>query len=136
MVKDHPVFAADPLFTKNTMGQDMSDVGHRNRANYLDHIYQYPSFNPLDKEALKNRVDHISKIVFQTPPVPKVSKFPDVESVQLIAYHRLITFRKMLDEVLGGSNRFWNVHRNPSFAAPFMNFQLTSPDGIGQINTQ
>ncbi len=136
LVKDHVVFSADPLFIKNTAGQDASDVGHRNRANYLDHIYQYPNFQPLDKDALKNRIDHISKMVFQAPPIPKVSNFPDVESVQLIAYHRLISFRKLLDEVLGSSNRFWNVHRNPPFATQFMNFQLATGDGIGQINTQ
>ncbi len=132
LVKDHPVFSADPLFTKNTLNQDASDAGHRNRANYLDHIYEYPNFQPLNREALKNRVDHISKMVFQTPPIPKISGFPDVDSVQLIAYHRLVSFRNLLDQELGGHNRFWNVHRNPPFATQFMNFQLTTANGIGQ----
>lgn len=133
LVKSNPMFAADPLFTKNSQGSDASDVGHRNRANYIDHIYKYPVFHPLNQDKLKDRIELISKIVFDDPPIPRLSEFPDVEYVQLIAYHRIIRFRKLLDEVLGGRNRFWNVHRNPSFAIEFMDFQLAEEEGLARV---
>jgi hypothetical protein len=84
----------------------------------------------LDEQTLRDRIEYISKIVFDAPPLPRFSKFPDIEYVQLIAYHRIIKFRKLLDEALGGRNRFWNVYRNPSFAIGFMDFQLTEGDGM------
>ena len=58
------------------------------------------------------------------PPLPRFSKFPDLEYVQVIAYHRIVRFRQLLDEVLGGKNRFWNVHRSPSFSVGYVDFQL------------
>jgi len=136
LVKRDSIFAADPLFTENKPDVDESDAGHRNFANYIDHIYRYPIFHPLDENAMKTRVDHISKIEIEDPrdpdppPIPRKDRFPDVERVQLIAYHRLVSFRKILDEVLADSNRFWNVHRNPSFATGFMNFQLAERSGF------
>ena len=66
------------------------------------------------------------------PPLPRISKFPDLEFVQVVAYHRLVTFRKLLDEVLGGKNRFWNVHRKPPFAIKFIDFQLAEGRGREQ----
>ena len=71
------------------------------------------------------------------PPQPcttatRISKFPDLEFVQVVAYHRLVTFRKLLDEVLGGKNRFWNVHRKPPFAIKFIDFQLAEGRGREQ----
>jgi hypothetical protein len=78
----------------------------------------------LDEAELKHRIEYISKIVFDAPPLPRFGSFPDLEHVQLIAYHRIVMFRRLLDEVLGGKNRFWNVHRNPSFAADFIDFQF------------
>jgi hypothetical protein len=132
LVKRDPVFAADPLFTDNNQDKDESDAAHRNFANYKDHISRYPVFHPLDKATIKERIDHISKIVFDDPPIPRSSRFPDVEYVQVIAYHRIISFRKLLDESLGRGNRFWNVHRTPPFAAEFMDFQLTAGSGITQ----
>ncbi len=132
LVKQDPVFAADPLFTENKQNTDESDAAHRNFANYIDHLCNYPTFRPLDKDTIINRVDHISKIIFQDVPIPRKSKFPDVEYVQLIAYHRLVSFRKILDEVLGASNRFWTVNRNPSFATGYTNFQLAEATGLPQ----
>lgn len=135
LVKRDPVFSADPLFTENKQDVDESDAAHRNFANYVDHIHKYPVFHPLDKALIKTRVDHISKIVLTDAPIPRRSKFPDVEYVQLIAYHRMVCFRKILDEALGKSNRFWNVHRNPSFATEFIDFQLAEGGGITQPTT-
>jgi hypothetical protein len=126
LVKRDVLFIGDALFTENDPGEDASDARHRNHANYADHVNKYPTFHPLDEKALKNRIEYISKIAFDAPPIPRLSEFPDVGFVQVIAYHRIVRFRQLLDEVLGGKNRFWNVNRNPSFAGEFIDFQLVA----------
>jgi hypothetical protein len=134
LLKQNAAFASDKLFTLNDSSSEDSDVRHRNHANYADHIGGFVAFKPLDERATKERIEYISKIAFDTPPLPRFSQFPDVEYVQLIAYHRLVHFRRLLDEVLGGKNRFWSVHRNPSFASEFIDFQLVKgSDAIQSI---
>jgi hypothetical protein len=123
-------FGSDPLFVLNNGSDDASDAGHRERCNYADHISAFPQFRPLDYHLVQDRIEHISQIPFSTPPIPRSSKFPDVESVQIVAYHRLVRFRQFVDEIAGGSNRFWNVHRVPSWARDLINFQLTEQGGI------
>jgi len=125
-------FNSDPLFPLNNSKStdDASDSGHRDKSNYADHLFKFPQFNPLDSVALQNRVKYISQIPFSTPPIPRRSKFPDVESVQIVAYHRLVRFRQFVDEIAGGSNRFWRVHRNPSWARGFIDFQLIEQGGL------
>lgn len=134
MVQKDSSFAADPLLA---LGRDVNpDVKHRNRANYADHIAGFPPFKVLNEQAVKNRVQHISSIPFSASPIPDPEeipdpdKFPDIGSVQIIAYHRLVRFRQLLDEIIGGSNRFWDVHRNPSWARGIIDFQLTEQDGL------
>jgi hypothetical protein len=73
--------------------------------------------------------------VFDAPPLPRFDKFPDVEYVQLIAYHRIVHFRRLLDEALGAKNRFWNVHRSPSFASGIIDFQLAEGRGLAQLGS-
>ena len=131
VVKDDPHFISDPLFTVNNAEDDVSDVGHRNRANYADHICAFPNFRALDEETLKRRVHRISQIPFDAPP--KQSRFPDVESVQVVAYHRLVRFRQFVDEILGGGNRFWKVHRSPSWTREMIDFQLTEQGGLSSL---
>ena len=133
LVKRSASFAEEELFTLNDPSSEESDIRHRNHANYSDHLASYLVFKPLDERALKDRIDYISKIAFDTPPIPRFSKFPDIEYVQVIAYHRLVSFRKFLDEIVGGKNRFWSVHRNPSFATNYINFQLAEGAGLGQV---
>jgi hypothetical protein len=132
-VKQNSGFNNDLVFTINKPDEEESDVRHRNHANYADHLSTYPVFKPLSREAVRDRIEFISKIAFDAPPLPRFSKFPDVENVQLIAYHRLVRFRKMVDETIGAQNRFWSVHRNPSFAAGLIDFQLVEGGGINQL---
>lgn len=136
LVKQDLHFAADPLFRLNESAPnvDASDAGHRERLNYADHIGQTPIFRSLDSPTLRSRIQFISDIQFSTPPIPKKSRAPDVESVQVIAYHRIVTFRRFLDEVLGGTNRFWSVHRNPAWASGMMDFQLTEQGALTAFN--
>jgi hypothetical protein len=125
IVKADKHFAADPFFTDYNPTIDDSDAAHRDRINYADHISEFPVFKPLDSKILKDRIDKISEIEFIAPPIPRVSRCPDVESVQIIAYHRLVRFRDLVDTILGGESRFWSVYRNPAWARDFMDFQLT-----------
>jgi hypothetical protein len=135
ILKQNIMFQGDGIFTENKPDADDSDVRHRNHANYSDHLALYPVFKPLDEQVLKDRIEYISKIVFNAPPLPRFSNFPDIEYVQLVAYHRIVRFRRLLDEALGGKNRFWNVYRNPSFTTGLMNFQLTEADGLAGVAT-
>jgi hypothetical protein len=120
VVKLNPLFAADQFFTQNE-----ADSAHRDWANYIDHLPQFPMFHPLDEASLKNRINKISEIEFSAPPIPDKNKYPDVENVQIVAYHRLVRFRNLVDATVGDTNRFWRVHRNPSWARDVMDFQLT-----------
>jgi hypothetical protein len=130
IVKKDPHFLSDPFFTDNNSAVDQSDVAHRDRANYADHLPHFPIFQPLDAVALRARIDRISDIEFGSPPVPRVSRYPDIEAVQIIAYHRLVRFRDLIDTVIGTGNRFWDVHRDPTWARKFMDFQLTEQETL------
>jgi len=135
-VKSHARFAADPFFTKNEEGQLRSDSGHRSKANYADHINQFPKFQALDEAYLKARVEKIANIELSDAPIPKAESYPDTENVQLIAYHRMIKFRKFVDEVLGGSNRFWNAQRKPEWCPDFLDFQIVEPKYVSLYKEQ
>lgn len=130
VVKKDSHFNSDPLFTVNESHVDVSDVAHRDRANYSDHLGTCPKFLALDSETLKSQIQFISQIDFTTPPIPDRRKFPDTDSVQVVAYHRIVKFRSILDEVFGGKNRFWNVHRNPTFGDGMIDYQLTKQSGL------
>lgn len=130
-VKQDSNFYNNPFFTSNeddpAKPDAESDAGHRNKANYFDHIDSFPFFQPLSEDAMKDRIKYISKIELSAVPVPRKSSYPDIDHVQLVAYHRLIIFRSLLDNVLGGSNTFWKVHRNPAWCSAYINFQVVKP---------
>jgi hypothetical protein len=134
-VKEDEHFEADPIFTRYAPNAEVSDVRHRDRANYSDHLNVYPAFRALDRAELKQRVAMISQIEFQDPPIPDIGCFVDLESVQIVAYHRMVKYRQFVDQALGGENRFWNVHRNPNFASDVINFQLVESRGLGGIGS-
>jgi hypothetical protein len=136
VVKEDPQFASDPFFRRNVLIDDMSESGHRERANYADHVAELPTFRVIDRDTLCNRITQISQIQFEAPPVPRLGQFPDVESVQIIAYHRLVRFRQLLDEGVGVKNRFWGVHRQPSWADRLIDFQLTEQGGLTSAATR
>ncbi len=134
VVRQDSHFASDPLFTDNNRPNDddePSDVGHRDHANYADHIDRFPTFRPLDDEALRRRVQFIAQMGFDTPPIPRRSRFPDNDSVQVVAYHRIVRFRQFLDEIIGEANRFWKFHRTPTWTSGMIDFQLAEQRGLG-----
>jgi hypothetical protein len=131
-VKADVHFKDDPFFTDSlpVSGSDSSDVRHRDHANYADSLAPYPNFRPLDEDTLKNRISAISQIEITDPPIPRLEEFPDLDNVQLVAYHRIVRYRQFLDEILGQDSRFWRVQRNPTFAAGILNFQITQSTGL------
>ncbi len=126
-VSEHPQLIADPFFYAFRGDVPNSDGAHRNKANYLDHIDRFPVFLPLDAGFLEKRVERISNVVFSDVPVPRADSFPDTVNVQFVAYHRLVKFRRLLDEALGSKNRFWKVQRNPSWCPSTLNFSVVDP---------
>lgn len=138
LVKRDPSFSADPLFRSNVEESDsgISEVKHRDWANYCDHLSSYlPTFIPLNEQILKDRIAFIAGMHFDAPPFPQKSKFPDVETIQILAYHRIVRFRNVVNEVLGDSNRFWKVHRTPVWTAELTSFQLAEQGGISSISS-
>ena len=129
-VHEHPFFITNSFFPENNEYNVISDSAHRNKANYFDHLNGFPPFQVLDEIYLKQRVSVISKIEIDDAPIPNSESdpYPDIENVQIMAYHRMVKFREFIDNILGGSNRFWNVHRKPSWCPNFLNFQLVKPE--------
>jgi hypothetical protein len=131
VLKKHPFFLNDPFFTINDFNLDESDSGHRNKANYFDHLNNFPHFQVLDEEFLKQRLVAMSRTVVNDAPLPNKTNYPDIDNVQLIAYHRLVKYKMFLDEILGAnSNRFWAHHRRPTWCPQFVNFQIANPEHI------
>jgi hypothetical protein len=131
VVKDSPRFFDNPFFTRNEEGStesDRSDVAHRSKANYADHLDRFPAFEVLDEAYLKHRVKMIASMALSDAPIPRAEAYPDTDNVQLMAYHRLIQLRKFIDGALGESNRYWNAHRNPRWCTNFTDFQIVEPE--------
>lgn len=129
-VKQHYAFSSDDLFTENPEDHDESDVAHRNYANYIDHLDNFQTFRPLDIKEITERIEFISKMQISTFEIPNRKKYPDLEPVQIVAYHRILRYRELLNEVLGDSNRFWTVHRTPSWCDGILNFQRVKPNPL------
>lgn len=124
VVKKHSRFIGDPFFTINDESQPRSDSGHRCKANYADHINSFPAFQILDEVYLKERVEKIASVELSDAPIPMTGSYPDIENVQLVAYHRMVKFRRLVDEVLGGANRFWSVQRCPGWSQRYLDYQI------------
>ena len=142
LVHESTFFRSDPFFYHNddappppgTMQDFISDGGHRNRANYGDHIGLFPVFTPLNDTDLELRLDKLSKIEINDPPRPNVDRFPDIDNVQLIAYHRILKYRAFLDEILSTSKGFWAKQRDPSWKPAYFDFQATGVNYSGFLS--
>lgn len=131
IVKDSPQFSSDPLLRTNL--EDSDESMHRAKANYYDHVNHFYQFSPLDRQELKNRISWVSKTPLTAAPVFDQSKFPEVDKVQLVAYHRIILFRKFLDGILGSRSRYWNYYRTPSWSSGYLDFQIVQAEGLESL---
>jgi len=128
-VKENHFFSTNAFYTTNEETVIESDSAHRNKANYYDHIGRFPPFQILDLPFLKQRMNVISTMIVHFAPIPQTNSYPDLDSVQLIAYYRLVNFRLFLDDIVL-TNRFWGVHRNPKWCPDFIKFQLNNEELI------
>lgn len=135
-VKGSARFANDPFFIFNDDDRDDSDSSHRSHANYTDHVDRFTNFQPPNKQELLNRIQFLSTVELSSVPIPNRQKFPDIAAVQLIAYHRIVRFRSFLDEILGSSNRLWNIHRSPPWCSDFLDFQVVEPTFLKVYGTK
>lgn len=135
IVKNSSLFRGDPLFTNNNEFVQYSDSGHRNRANYVDHLDRFIDFQILDEPYLKERIKKIAEVDLSNIQIPDKYMYPDLDNVQLVAYHRMIKFRTFLDEVLGGTNRYWLYHRKPDWCSGYLDFQIIEPKYIEAYRT-
>jgi len=129
-LKKQSAFVSDPSFSDNKIGkkregksEDGHDLLHRAHANYSDHINKFSEFKPLDEEYLIERVRYISDTVTETPLLPNRTNYPDLDAVHVIAYTRIIKFRKYIDEIVGASNQYWRNNRNPRWCNKYINYQ-------------
>lgn len=126
-VHESPLFEKDPFLDVEIDFDPQSDSAHRNKANYHDHINSGTPFRALSEIETADRISRISEIQINALPIPDAGKYPDLESVQLMAYHRLIRFRRFMDGLFGEDNRFWRAHRKPGWCASLMDFQFVEP---------
>ena len=129
-VKGHPKLVSDPLFRENNERQDnrkedQSDALHRNFATYTDHVDSFIAPNVPPTEAVKERMEKISRIRRHSvsAPTPQRGKFPDIDKVQILAFQRIVAFHDFLDEKVP-KNRFWRAHRRPSWCKDVISFQV------------
>lgn len=122
-----PLFKDDPFLGTEHDNDPKSDSGHRNKANYHDHIAGFTNFRALEQDEVIDRINRISDIQLNSLPIPDAGKYPDLEDVQVIAFHRIVRFRRFMDKLFGEENRFWKAHRQPSWCSHIIDFQFTEP---------
>lgn len=130
VVKESGPFGSDPFCDVAIDVKPKSDSAHRTKANYFDHVGNFTSFDALTLAEVKDRINRISEIEITALPMPNADHFPELENVQIIAYHRIVRFRKYLDELLGDNNKFWNAHRSPNWCSNLIDFQIVEPQFI------
>lgn len=124
---EHRELSGDPFFYPNREDIPGSDCSHRNRANYADHVNCFPVFRPLDEQYLSRRIQKIAEFELSDVPTPNAERFPDIEAVQVIAYHRIVKFRQLVDQTVGPTHRFWAVQRTPSWKPKTLTFEVIDP---------
>jgi len=134
VVKETSPFNNDPLFTSNNDRDDVGESRLRGFANYIDNLRNLPPFQSLNKPAIRQRLQRIAAIELSTYPALSRDNFPDLENSQLLAYHRIVRFRKHLDELLGTDVRFWSTHRQPDWVDGMLDFQLVVPRGMDSLS--
>lgn len=129
-VKGHPGFVSNSLFRENNerennRREDKSDVLHRNFANYTDHVDSFTALAFSSANAVAQRVEKIHVIRRYSVRVltPQRDGFPDLDTVQILAFQRIVAFHDFLDEKVPDSP-FWRAHRRPSWCKDVMLFQI------------
>jgi hypothetical protein len=125
VIKEHPKFIGDSLFRYNSEKAMYSESQHRNFANYTDCIDTFAKVNPPPISEISMDVQKISGIRLDSVGKPEVEKYPDLETLQVLAFHRILAFQTFIDDRVT-NNPFWRTHREPMWCKDIMLFQ--TPD--------
>lgn len=131
-VSNSKLFGSDSFFSARPKA-GLDDREHRSLANYGDHVSRYPSLSPIALEEIKDRMRILERYPAVVPPELSDARFPDLDGVWVLAYQRISRFRKLLDDKVG-KNRFWDGHRDPSWAKQFTNFDMADVTGMSTTN--
>lgn len=130
VVSEHNEFKPNPLFKKNLEMLQKSDSSHRNYANYIDHLNNFTMLKFCDQEKLERAVETISN--YPRNYITEISEkkspdLPDLKSVQILAYQRIVTFRKFLNKHIP-NNKFWIKYKEPIWCRGILDFHLEDFD--------
>ena len=115
----------EALFSTNDDHVVASDASHRAVASYTDHISSLsvpaPAF--LDKGIIKTRINRISELAGGTLTIPNRTNYPACETVQQLAYARIIKYREYLNNILP-KNKYWEKNSKPEWCNDFLDYQM------------
>jgi hypothetical protein len=127
------------LFSANQPMKDFksdgTDGSHRVFANYFDHVNSFTNFETVNEDYLKVRIEHLSELVTDSPALPDHKKYPDLDSVHVIAYARIVKFRTCMDNVVGPKHKYWAYFRDPSWFMKYMDFQVLGGSAASTLST-
>lgn len=123
-----------PIKNEKNDRDKVTDGFHRIYANYFDHVSYFREFEPLNEDFLKARINRLSELVTDSPTIPDHNKFPDLDSVQIIAYARIVLFRNFVDEIVGPKNTYWKYYRTPAWFQKYMTFQLPQGSTLSTLS--
>lgn len=131
--------AGNALFSANKQIKDFksewTDASHRVFANYFDHINSFTNFEPVNEDYLRIRIEQLSDLVTDSPALPDHNKYPDLDSVHLIAYARIVEFRACMDNVVGIKHKYWAYFREPTWFTKYMDFQVPGGSAASTLST-
>jgi hypothetical protein len=135
-VNKHSAFSTLPLFpSSNLSAPKISDSSHRERANYTDLLNRFGILEPLSVIKIKERASQIASFDIVGTTIPDYSNFPEIDNVQILAYHRIIKFRNYLDQILGTTNYYWTIERDPVWARNIITYEAidtSMPDYLSE----
>ena len=135
LVNSAPMFAQDCLFSDNNDPLLPTDSSHRGYANYWDHVNNFHDFITLSEDYLIERIKRVSDLVTYSPTFPDHRKYPDLDSVHIVAYARIVRFRSYLDNLIGTRNKYWRYYRDPSWFTKYLDFQTMEPSPTATLAT-
>jgi hypothetical protein len=123
VVKGHPKFIGDPLFRYNSERAAYAESQHRSFANYADCIDSFATLRPRSIVEISMDVEKISGIRLGSVGRPEVDKYPDLLTLQVLAFHRIVAFQTFIDDRIE-NNPFWRTHRSQFGARISCHFKL------------
>jgi hypothetical protein len=131
--KDYPRHSGNALFRSNSEKDATSESSHRTFANYTDHVDAFQPLGLPPPDRLLTDLEKIRRIRKHSVEPPTRDTFPDLQTVQILAFQRIVEFQDFLDEKVGG-NPLWQAHRRPAWCRDQMVFQVEEQDAHEAID--